>query len=86
MDTNLNLIRCMTQDERWMTNYDKVKNFIESNKRNPSRHRIDEHLMLNFVKHNRKLMNKGEMRSERIEKFKELLALCEQNRRKNQYQ
>lgn len=25
----------MTQDERWLTKYNEVKNFIETNKRNP---------------------------------------------------
>lgn len=40
---------------------------------------------MNIVKHNRKLMNKGEMKDERVEKFKELLAICEECKRKNQY-
>ena len=30
-------------------------------------------------------MNKGEMKDERVEKFKELLAICEESKRKNQY-
>ena len=76
----------MTQNERWMIRYNEVMEFMAKNHRNPSRHRIEEHLMLNFVKHNRKLMNKGEMKEPRLGMFKELLALCEQNRRKNQYQ
>ena len=76
----------MTQDERWLERYNEVKNFIETNHRNPSKHRIEEHLMLNFVKHNRKLMNAGKMKEERVEKFKELLALIEENNRKNQYE
>ena len=75
----------MTQDEKWLAKYNEVKTFIEENHRNPSKHRIEEHLMLNFVKHNRKLMNAGAMKPERLEKFKELLALIEENKRKNQY-
>ena len=59
--------------------------FMEKNHRNPSRHRIEEHLMLNFVKHNRKLLNKGEMRLERVEAFKELLELSERYKHVNQY-
>lgn len=58
---------------------------MEKNHRNPSPHRLEEHLFLNFVKHNRKLMNKVEMKDERVEKFKELLAMCEECKRKNQY-
>ena len=76
----------MTQDERWMTRYYEVKSFIEKNHRNPSKHRIEEHLMLNWVKHNRKLVNKRELKSDRQVKFQEILALCEQNRRKNQWE
>lgn len=76
----------MTQEERWLVRFQEVKNFIEVNHRNPSKHRIEEHLMLNFVKHNRKLLNKGEMKEERKSLFLELLELIEQNKRLNQYQ
>ena len=75
----------MTQDERWLAKYDEVKDFIVKNHRNPSRHNIEDHLVLNWIKHNRKLMNAGELKPERVERFKELLALIEENKRKNQY-
>ena len=75
----------MTQEERWQAKYEEVVSFIKTNKRNPSKHRIEEHDMLNWVKANRKLENAGKLKAERVEKFKELLALCEENRRKNQY-
>lgn len=75
----------MTQDDRWLARYQEVKSFIEDNHRNPSRHRIEEHLMLNFIKHNRKLMNKGEMKEERVERFRKLVELSEKYMRKNQY-
>ena len=76
----------MTQDEKWLAKYNEVKSFIETNKRNPSKHRIEEHLMLNFIKHNRKLMNAGAMKPERLEKFNQLLAIIEEYKRKNQYE
>ena len=76
----------MTQDERWQKRYDEVVDFIEANKRNPSKHRIEEHDMLNWVKANRKVLNAGKMKLERVERFKELLALMEQYRRKNQWE
>ena len=43
----------MTQDERWEIRYKEVKGFIEENHRNPSKHRIEEHDMLNWVKQQR---------------------------------
>ena len=76
----------MTQDEKWKTRYNEVVDFIETNHRNPSKHRIEEHDMLNWVKANRKALNAGKMKAERVEKFKELLALTEQSRRKNQWE
>ena len=76
----------MTQNERWMIRYNEVKSFIENNLRNPSRHRIEEHDMLNWVKANRKRMNAGELKEARLSLFNELLALCEQYKRKNQYE
>ena len=76
----------MTQEERWQIRYDEVVEFIESNHRNPSRHRLEEHDMLNWVKANRKVLNAGKMKAERVEPFMKLLELSEQYRRKNQYE
>lgn len=76
----------MTQDERWLAKYYGVMDFIETNKRNPSRHRIEEHDMLNWLKANRKLWNAGTMKPERVEKFKKLLEMVERYRRKNQWE
>ena len=76
----------MTQDERWSIKYQEVMEFIERYHRNPSRHRIEEHLMLNFVKHNRRLYQAGQLKEERIEAFKKLMAIMEKIRRKNQYE
>ena len=75
----------MTQDERWMTRYKEVVTFIETNHRNPSRYHIEEHDMLNWVKANRKRMNAGELKPERVELFNRLLEMCEQYKHINQY-
>ena len=75
----------MTQDERWIAKYNEVVDFINTNHRNPSRHRIEEHDMLNWLKASRKKMNAGELKPERVEVFNKLLALQEQYKRKNQY-
>ena len=75
----------MTQDEKWIVRYNEVKAFIETNHRNPSRHRIEEHDMLNWLKANRKHLNAGSLKAERIEAFKQLLMLTEQNKHVNQY-
>jgi hypothetical protein len=76
----------MTQDERWIIRYQEVFTFIDREHRNPSKHRIEEHDMLNWVKANRKVMNAGNLKPNRVEMFNELLALIEQYKRVNQYQ
>ena len=77
----------MTQDERWFEKNNEVKGFIEKNRRNPSKHNDAERgQYVNWLRHNRKLYNAGEMKPERVEPFRELLELMERHRHKNQYE
>ena len=76
----------MDQETRWLMRYNEVKSFIEENRRNPSKHRIEEHDMLNWIKQQRKLMNAGALKSDRVEAFKKLMEVWEENKRINQYQ
>ena len=76
----------MTQDERWLSRYNEVKAFMEREHWNPSKHRIEEHDMLKWVKANRKLVNVGKMKEERVELFKRLLELGKKYKHVNQYQ
>ena len=76
----------MTQDEKWLIRYKEVVGFIKKNHRNPSKHRIEEHNILNWVKANRKKMNAGELKEPRLSMFMKLLALSERYKRKNQYE
>ena len=68
-----------------MTRYKEVVSFIETNHRNPSHHRIEEHDYLNWLKANRKALNAGKMKEKRVEAFKRLMEMMEEYRRKNQY-
>lgn len=76
----------MTQDELWKQKYNEVMDFIETNHRNPSKHRIEDHLMLNWLKQNRKLMNSGKLKESRVEMFEKLLEMGEKYKRVNQWQ
>ena len=79
--------KAMIQEERWQKRYEEVKDFIKVNKRNPSKHDEEERgKYLNWIKANRKALNAGKMKAERLEKFKKLLDMTEQYRRKNQYE
>jgi hypothetical protein len=73
------------QETRWLNRYNEVMGFLEENHRNPSKHRIEEHDMLNWLKANRKAMNAGKMKVERVVLFKKLLELGEQYKHVNQY-
>lgn len=64
----------MTQAERWNKRYQDVMEFIEKNHRNSSRHRLEEHDMLNWLKANRKKINAGELQEPRLSKFKNYLS------------
>ena len=76
----------MIQDERWLAKYNEVKTFIETNHRNPSKHDPEERFKYyNWLKASRKKMNAGELKPERVEMFEKLLALCEENKRVNQW-
>lgn len=75
----------MTQDEKWQIKYQEVKDFVELNHKNPSKYNLEEKTMVNWLKQQRKLLNAGALKEDRIEAFKELLALIEENKRVNQW-
>ena len=76
----------MTQDEKWRANWREVMDFMESNKRRPSKFIPEERGMRNWWKHQQKLVNAGELKEDRVELFKVLLELGEKYRHENQYQ
>lgn len=76
----------MTQDERWQQNYEEVMSFLYTNKRNLSKYDLTERRLFAWLKHNRKQLNQGLLKEPRLSRFKGLLELCEQYKRKNQYE
>ena len=75
----------MTQEEKWIARYNEVVDFIKVNHRNPSKHRLEEHNMLSWIKQQRKLKKAGTFKSERLDKFEKLEKLFEDNKRLNQW-
>ena len=55
----------MTQDEAWKKNYDEVMSFITENGRNLSKYNLEERRLYTWLKHQRKVMNAGEMKEGR---------------------
>lgn len=59
--------------------------FMEKNKRRPSKYKAAEMNMVNWLKHNRKLLNKEKLLDSRKEKLDQLLAKAKEVQRINQY-
>ena len=75
----------MDQETRWLTKYNEVMEFMEVNKRRPSKFVDSERGMRNWWKQQQKLVNAGMLKPERVEAFKKLLEVGEMYRRVNQY-
>ena len=75
----------MTQEERWLIRYKEVVSFIETNRRNPSKYVGEERELVNWTKQQRKLMNQGLLKEDRVESFQRLMELSEKYKRVNQW-
>ncbi len=75
----------MDQETRWLTRYNEVKTFIETNHRNPSKYVDSERGLRNWVKQQKKLLNAGALEGQRLMMFNELLRLGEKYKHVNQY-
>ena len=62
----------MTQDEKWQAQYTEIIAFIKKNHRNPSKYVDEERGLVNWCKHQRKIINAGEMKPERLRLFEKL--------------
>ena len=75
----------ITHEERWEQNLAAVKQYIEENKCIPSKHRIGDHRLLNWLKYNRKMIAQGKLSAERQKKFEQLQTRATDFRKLNQY-
>lgn len=75
----------MTHDELWLSRYREIMAFMTSNHRRPSKYSPEERLMHDWWKHNKKLMNAGQLKPERVALFEGLLKEGERLRRVNQF-
>lgn len=75
----------MPHDEHWLQRWHAYTDFIETNKRCPSKYKPEERDLVNWAKSNRKLRNKGLLSAVRLEKFNQLTALSQKYRRVNQH-
>lgn len=69
-----------------MAKWKAVMDFMEVNKRRPSKYSPEERNTWNWLRHNQKQYNNGAMKPERIEQFAKLLEMTERYKHVNQYQ
>ena len=75
----------MTYNELWFAKWQEAVDFFEINRRKPSKFIPEERNLRSWWKHNKKLMNVGDLKSERVEMFKQLLELGERYKHVNQF-
>ena len=75
----------ISQDERWQLHYQQYVDYIKTRNRLPSKHREEDRALVNWIKYNRKQMNKKQLAEERLEALLQLLKQCNAYRRLNQY-
>ena len=73
------------QDDLWNQKWQAYKDFMVKNKRRPSKHRAEDLVLFDWFKHSKKLLKRGQMKAERITKFKQLLSEAENLPRFNQF-
>ncbi len=75
----------MTQDEIWLAKYQEIMSFMEENHRRPSKYNPEEKDKVNWLKYQRKLLNAGKLKDDRVMMFEKLLELGEKYKRVNQH-
>lgn len=73
------------RDITWTNKWQAIIDFMTTNHRNPSKHRPEEHFMLDWIKFNRKALRHGTMNDYRKERMLQLEELRAHLIRPNQY-
>lgn len=77
--------KAVKQDDLWNQKWQAYKDFMVKNKRRPSKHRAEDLVLFDWFKHSKKLLKRGQMKADRIGKFKQLLSEADNLPRKNNY-
>jgi len=65
-----------SQEQSWEEHLVQIRTYMLKYHRQPSKHRKEDHQMLNWIKYNRKLINAGKLSEERTKKFAALMKLA----------
>lgn len=78
--------RTVSQGERWNRMWQAFMDYMEKYKHRPSKHHAEDLKLYHWFKHNKKLLNRGLLQDDRIDRFKLLLKDDAVYRRVNQHQ
>lgn len=70
---------------RWNAMWQAYMDYMEKNKRRPSKYYIEDRALVNWYKHYKKLQNKGLLSQDRQQAFNLLVQTTQKYRRLNQY-
>ena len=76
----------MNQDGLWIARWQEAIDFLETYHSKPSKFVPEERNLRSWWKYNKKLLNAGELKPDRVELFNQLLELGERYKHVNQYQ
>ena len=75
----------MNQDGLWIARWQEAIDFLETYHRKPSKFVPEERNLRSWWKYNKKLLNAGGLKPDRVELFNQLLKLGERYKHVNQY-
>ena len=75
----------MDKEENWLDCYKEIYASVKQNHRGPSKHRVEEHRMVNWMKYNRKKLNSNKLVDKERTRFLKLVNLIHSFNRVNQY-
>lgn len=74
------------KEEHWLKMWKDYLDFLKEHKRRPSKYVGEDRTLVNWLKYNRKIRNKGLLNEERSKLLDVLLAEADKYRRVNQHQ
>lgn len=72
-------------NQRWLRKWNAFMEFMEQNRRRPSKYDEEERVLWNWCKHNRRLMRGGLLAADRVEHMNKLIEVAKKYQRINQY-
>lgn len=62
-------------DEKWMANYEALKEYISVRGHLPDKHVVENRRLLSWAKYNRKKIKEGALEAENLRLFNELMSM-----------